>query len=112
MDASITERQGVAIVDLHGPNLDIHSHEEMREAFNDIAQRSGIEIVVMDMRNIQHIDSVGLGALISGRARLPNVQEIRLCGISEEVERRLRLAQFHLLFPMHNTVEQAVKGQA
>jgi anti-anti-sigma factor len=110
MSVSLTEQNGVPILAPSGPDLDYPNYQAMRETFAQLAGVAGAETVIVDMQNLEHIDSVGFGALIGGRIRLRETQEIRLCSCNRVLEVELRMARFDLLFPIYDSVGQALQG--
>lgn len=107
MPITISEEEGVFVVKPQGPALALESHTEIREAFKGLEEKSPRGVVV-DLVEIDRIDSLGLGSLISGRLSLRGKCDIQLCGLSRQVEALIRHSRMDLLFPIHDSVRSAV----
>jgi anti-sigma B factor antagonist len=63
------EREGIIILDLNGPLTLGHGDLELRDRLPALHQ-SGKVNIVLNLKNVSHIDSTGLGTLVFGLARL------------------------------------------
>jgi anti-sigma B factor antagonist len=63
------EREGIAILDLKGPLTLGDGDLELRDRLSALHQ-SGKVNIVLNLKNVTHIDSTGLGTLVFGLARL------------------------------------------
>ena len=109
MPVRLTEEESVFIIQPEGPVLALDSHAEIRETFKGL-QAKDPQGVVLDLSEIDRIDSLGLGALISGRLSLRGKCEIQLCGLSHQVETLIRHSRMDLLFPIHDSRRAAVSA--
>ena len=67
--------------------------------------------VVVDMGNVGFIDSLGLGALISGLKVLRHARgTLKLANVSEPVEAVLRITRLLRVFDIHDGVESALRS--
>ena len=62
------EHEGLIILDLKGPLTVGHGDLELRARLAALHQ-SGKVNIVLNLKNVSHIDSTGLGALVLGLAR-------------------------------------------
>jgi len=107
MSVKITQKDNIFVLHLEGPNLALDSHAEIRDIFRDLKEKSPAG-VIMDLTDVDRVDSLGLGSLISGRLSLRSKCEIHLCCLSEPVESVVRHSRMDLLFPLHDSVDEAV----
>ncbi len=63
------EHEGLIILDLKGPLTVGHGDLELRDRLAALHQ-SGKVNIVLNLKDVSHIDSTGLGALVFGLARL------------------------------------------
>jgi anti-sigma B factor antagonist len=63
------ERDGVVILDLKGQLTLGHGGQELRDRLTALHQAGKVNIV-LNLKDVTHIDSTGLGALVFGLARL------------------------------------------
>ena len=63
------EREGIIILDLKGPLTLGHGDLELRDRLPALHQ-SGKVNIVLNLKEVSHIDSTGLGTLVFGLARL------------------------------------------
>ena len=67
--------------------------------------------VVLDMSNIQFVDSTGLGVLISCLRLTHNRQgDLYLCGLSSALSSRFELMRLHRIFNIYGTTSEAVSA--
>ena len=69
-------------------------------------------VLIVDLSKVEEIDSAGLGALV---AVLKWVRcfggTLRVCGLREPVRAAVELTMLHRIFPLHATVEDAIKTE-
>jgi anti-sigma B factor antagonist len=63
------ESEGIVILDLRGPLTLGHGDLELRDSLTAL-HRSGKVNIVLNLKDVSHIDSTGLGTLVFGLARL------------------------------------------
>jgi len=63
------ESEGIVILDLKGPLTLGHGDSELRDTLRALHQ-SGKVNIVLNLKEVSHIDSTGLGTLVFGLAKL------------------------------------------
>ena len=63
------ESEGIVILDLKGPLTLGHADLELRDRLHALHQSGKVDIV-LNLKDVSHIDSTGLGTLVFGLARL------------------------------------------
>lgn len=71
---------------------------------------SGRNLIVMDLSNVDFIDSSGLGAIVSILKTLGNNGTLRICGMKDTIMGLFRLTRLDRVFHIHPTVEDALKA--
>jgi anti-anti-sigma factor len=104
--AGVERDDGVVLVRLAG-ELDLYNADSLRDAlFDAAAQRP--ERLVVDLTEVQFIDSTALGVLIEARAKLANRRGFLLAAPGLETRRALEISGLDRHFSIHDTVDAAV----
>jgi anti-sigma B factor antagonist len=100
------ERSEVDVVVHLAGELDISGAPDMKRAFDDILGFDGR--VIVDLRSVSFMDSMGLGALIDGRNRLEDDGAVvMLVANSGPAGRLLALTKLDESFPVFDSIEAA-----
>jgi anti-sigma B factor antagonist len=94
------------IVRLAG-ELDLYNAPAVREALTE-ATSDGPKRVIVDLTQVEFIDSTALGVLIEARTKLPNWKGFLLAGPGLETRRALEISGLNRLFTVHETVDEAL----
>ena len=111
MDLSVETRDHGpwAIVDVQG-EVDMFTAPKLRERLVQVIDQ-GHHQVVVNLEGVTFMDSTGLGVLIGGLRRVKEREgEMALVCTNRPVLRVLTITGLHNVFPIHDTVEQAVGG--
>ena len=101
----VESRNGAVIVSLGG-ELDLYNAEEIRTALGE-AIASGPSRVVIDLAEVEFVDSTALGVLIEARSRLGQ-ESFRLAAPQLETRRALQVSGLDRHLPVHDTVDDAL----
>jgi serine/threonine-protein kinase RsbW len=109
-----TQQDGVQVITVHD-RIDLYSANELRE-YCRIQWDLGDGKLVIDLGNVDYIDSSGVGVLLSlyTHSQKRNLS-LAFVNISRDIESVLRLTRLNGFLPIFPTVEEAVsefKGQA
>jgi anti-sigma B factor antagonist len=105
----IARNGGVTVVRLAG-ELDLYNAEAVREALGE-AVADEPERLVVDLGNVEFLDSTALGVLVEARAKLSNRRAFMLAAPGLEPRRALEVAGLDRHFSVHETVEDALAAQ-
>ena len=108
IDAVASGPHGVVVV---RGEIDAHTAPQLKERLLDLITE-GIDRVVIDLREVTFIESVGLGTLVAVRKRLrPSDKNVCLViGPDQTVIRRtFEITALDKVFPIHPDVETAVE---
>jgi anti-anti-sigma factor len=102
----VETRDGGIVVRLGG-ELDLYNADKVRKALLDAAARAP-ERLVLDLTEVEFIDSTALGALIEARASLPERRGLLLAAPAHETRRALQVSGLDRHLPVHDTVDEAL----
>ena len=110
---NLTSRDTITarIVTVNADRIDaavaIQFKEDMRHRTNGSDGR-----VVLDLSDVNFIDSSGLGAIVAAMKQLGPGRSLALAGLQPNVEKVFRLTRMDTVFPLHLTLNDALGGQA
>jgi anti-sigma B factor antagonist len=99
---------GGAIVVRLGGELDLYNAEEVRSALLQ-AIDSGPTRIVVDMTEVDFVDSTALGVLIEARSKLGR-DGLTLAGPQIETRRTLQVSGLDRHLPVHDSVDDALSA--
>jgi anti-sigma B factor antagonist len=102
----IDRRSGTVIVHLAG-ELDLYNAPAMRETLLTLAAEQPDRLVV-DLADVEFIDSTALGVLVEARAKLANRDAFLLAAPGLETHRALQISGLDRHLSVHETVSAAL----
>jgi anti-sigma B factor antagonist len=93
-----------------GGELDLYNASAVREALFK-ACNDGPTRVVVDLSEVEFMDSTALGVLIEARTKLPNRKAFLLAAPGLETKRALQISGLDGHFSVHDTVPDALEAQ-
>ena len=102
-------RDGVCVVRLGG-ELDLYNAQTLRDAFLEACSNDPRKLVV-DLSEVEFIDSTALGVLVEARARLANRRAFLLAAPRLETRRALEISGLDRHFGLHETVDAALAAE-
>ena len=85
----------------------IQFKEDMRQMTEDAPDR-----VILDLKQVDFVDSSGLGAIVSAMKTLRADVRMDLAGLSPTVKKVFRLTRMDTVFQLFDTVDDAIHLQA
>src|SRR5262245_52199345 len=102
------DNKKVAIMALTGDPLGEPDAELVRQKTRQLVQ-SQIRHVVFDMSGVRHINSAGLGGLVSAMTTMRKVGgTVQLSNVVDAVRRIFTITRLEELFPMFSSVDEAI----
>ena len=101
------EAVGTARVVRLGGELDLYNASEVRSALTE-ACAGAPERIVVDLGEVEFIDSTALGVLIETRTKLKNRDGFLLAAPGLETRRALEISGLDKLFTVHDSVPDAL----
>lgn len=112
MNIDVAELNGAAIVRPLGTRVDLQVAGEFRTALLQLID-VGHHRLVVDLVNVEFMDSSGLGALVAALKTLRLLKgggDIRLANVRPSVVALLEIIRLHRVFFSYPTVDQAVQS--
>jgi anti-sigma B factor antagonist len=101
------EAVGEACVIRLGGELDLYNANQVRDVLGSACNESP-ERVVVDLKEVEFIDSTALGVLIEARTKLDNRHAFMLAAPGLETRRALQISGLDRHFAVHETVPEAL----
>src|SRR5438132_3285457 len=98
---------GACVVRLVG-ELDLYNANAVRQALIDLCDDGTPERVVVDLSEVEFMDSTTLGVLIEARTRLANRKAFLLAAPGLETRRALQISGLDRHFSVHDSVDGAI----
>lgn len=111
MNLTSTDKGSVRIVTVEADRIDA----AMAIQFKDEMRRetvSGPDRVILNLSQIEFIDSSGLGAIVAAMKQLGNSRRLELAGLTPAVEKVFRLTRMDTVFRLFDTLDDAVASLA
>ena len=101
MNVNLNQQSGEARLALSG-RFDFTCHGGFKKAYDQAFAASGIDRLVVDMREVEYLDSSALGMLLLLRDKCKTLnKQVSLANCTGAVRDVLRVANFDKLFTLH-----------
>lgn len=108
LELETTQRDGVAVLSLRG-EIDVYTAPRMRQAIVDLVD-AGSRNIVIDMENVDFLDSTGLGVLVEGLKRVrTRGGSLSLVVTQDKIVKIFDITGLNKAFPIHGSLEEALK---
>jgi len=109
MNILIKKHGGKIVLSLKEERIDAHNSGELKDLFLKVLEEEGGRDLIIDLDQVQFIDSSGLGALLSGlkNAGLRSRGFI-LAGLQPRVQSMFELTRLHRVFDIYPKLEEAL----
>ena len=109
MELSLTTRvEGDATVIAVGGEIDVYTAPKLREQLVELVNAGQYHLVV-DMEQVEFLDSTGLGVLVGGLKRVrAHDGSLRLVCTQERILKIFRITGLTKVFPIHDSVAAAI----
>lgn len=104
--SSIDRRDGAIVIHLVG-ELDLYNAPDVRVALLELCEEQP-ERLVVDLAEVDFVDSTALGVLIEARTKLENRQSFLLAAPGRETHRALTISGLDRHLSVHETVDSAL----
>ncbi len=107
MELTHKDVNGTRLIEAQGDRLDaavaIRFKDDMRTLTGD-----GPERIVLDMKNVEFLDSSGLGAVVAAMKQAGPARRLELAGLTPTVEKVFSLTRMDTVFTIHDSAESAL----
>lgn len=108
--ATAREISGVTVVDLSGRITLGEGSAMLREMVRDFIGK-GQKKIVLNLADVNYIDSSGIGELVSGFTTVKNHGgELKLLNLTKKVHDLLQITKLYTVFDVHNDEGSALKS--
>ena len=97
---------GAVVLHLVG-ELDLYNADEVRAALADVLAQSPSRIVI-EMSEVEFVDSTALGVLIEARSKLGRENSLLLAAPQLETRRTLQVSGLDRHLPVHTSIDEAL----
>lgn len=108
---NIEYTDGVTVALLAGEYLDASNVGEFKREIVPVLVSAGNRIVILDISNINFVDSTGLGSLLACLRQLQRTGgDMKLCGMNKQVRALFELVRMHRIFDIYNSKAEALQA--
>ncbi len=106
-----TERDGrIGIIDIKGSLVGDSETDTFREVYTDLIEQ-GNKFLIINLKKVNYINSSGIGSLIGAHAAYSKIGgEVKLAGLSNNVQNLLVVTKLIDIFDTHDKIEQAIEN--
>lgn len=107
MQLSTRTEEQLRIVSVRGERIDAAVALEFKDAMR-VQTEDGPKTVVLDLSEVQFIDSSGLGAIVAAMKNLGMDRKMALAGLTPTVQRVFQLTRMDSVFSVFPTLDGAL----
>ncbi|MEL6205256.1 MAG: STAS domain-containing protein [Pseudomonadota bacterium] len=111
MNLRSEHRDGLLEITVEAERIDAASAIQFKDRMRELT-REGPDRVVLDMAEVDFIDSSGLGAIVSAMKGLDGGKRLQLAALSPKVLKVLRLTRMDSVFTIYASIEAARQADA
>lgn len=97
----------VTVVKLLERSFDASLANSFKEQLGDLVE-AGHRLLVLDLSEVEFLDSTGLGAIVSGFKRIGREGNLVLCGLGQTVASVFKLTRMDRVFRIANNEQEAL----
>src|SRR5512146_2881885 len=107
---NIREQQGTVILELKGKLVGGSLNGRMDKTLSNLMEQ-GKKNIVFDLSSVTHINSSGMGMLISGYSKVKdNGGTLKLANLTGKLKGLLSITRLNRIFETYNSVDEAVQS--
>jgi anti-sigma B factor antagonist len=107
LDLETTERGGVSVLSLRG-EIDVYTAPLLRQAILDLIEKGRLDVVI-DMQQVDFLDSTGLGVLVEGLKRVKTRDGMfSIVATQDKILKIFDITGLNKAFPIHGSVDEAL----
>jgi len=110
LNFTVDQKDNLVIFKLNNKKLDAEVSGELKAKFL-IYSQPDVEALIIDLSEVQYVDSAGLGALLLARRQMNQYgTPVILVGINENVMNLITISQIQTQFHFFNSIEEAIEA--
>ena len=104
---TVRENSGVSVIDVQ-EDLGSYVASDLRENLEDLLV-SKIQKIIVNMGNVQHINSTGVGAIVGAAKRIrQRGGDVKVCGLSDNMKRTFDLTGASSVVEIYESESSAI----
>ncbi|MDG4650290.1 STAS domain-containing protein [Roseibacterium sp. SDUM158017] len=114
MNLSYRPGNGIGVVRVHATRLDAAVAIPFKDQFSAAAitgEGADAGVVLLDLEEVEFLDSSGLGAVVAARKMLGDDRTLALAALRPAVEKVMRLTHMDRIFPIYPDAASCPPGQ-
>lgn len=111
MHMTATMKGDTVVVSVAEPRIDAAAAIRFKDRMREVVPPSAAR-VLLDLAQVEFIDSSGLGAIVAVRKQLRADQAFGLAAMQPNVDRVFRLTRMDSVFPIHADVVEGLRDHA
>ncbi len=111
MELHETCHDGIKIVTVPEARIDAAAAIRFKDAMR-AATADGPDHVVLDLSNVDFVDSSGLGAIVAAMKQMGQGRRLDLAGMTPDVAKVFRLTRMDTVFVIHDRADGAARRDA
>lgn len=110
LNFTVDQRNNLVIFKLNNKKLDAEVSGELKAKFL-IYSQPDVEALIIDLSEVQYVDSAGLGSLLLAKRQMNQFgTPVILVGTNENVMNLISISQIQSQFHFFKTVEEAIEA--
>jgi anti-sigma B factor antagonist len=111
LDLNVRRQGDHAVLEVAG-EIDVYTAPKLREKLIELVNDGSYHLVV-DLERVDFLDSTGLGVLVGGLKRVRNHDgSLGLVCTQDKILKIFRITGLTKVFPIHDSVDEAISGSA
>ncbi|TCS65381.1 STAS domain-containing protein [Primorskyibacter sedentarius] len=106
MNLSSTITDGTQVISVEEERIDAAAAIQFKDRMRELTQ-DGPTRIVLDLEQVDFIDSSGLGAIVASMKQLGEGRKLDLCALSPNVDKVFRLTRMDTIFGIYGSVAEA-----
>ena len=98
---------GVTLITALEPRIDAAVAIQFKDTMREVTESAQTRFVI-DMSNVEFVDSSGLGAIVSVMKMVGPDRQLELAGLTPNVEKVFRLTRMDTVFTIHPHIGDAI----
>mgnify|MGYP000524033456 CR=1 FL=1 len=109
MDLSLsTETNGLSVT-VNATRIDAQAALKFKDAIHDALTANDASRIILNLTQVDFIDSSGLGAIVSIKKNIGAQRQIDLCALNPAVDKVFRLTRMDSIFKIHPDLDSALR---
>ncbi len=102
-----SDNQGVAVLHLQGKIMGGPDATSLHEKLHELIEEGQLKVVV-DLEDVDWMNSSGLGILIGGLSALRKSGDLKLASVTEKIDEVLHITKLDRVFDVYRDIDSAV----